>query len=306
MQQVFWKRWITMTFSPKTVASMPERLLVCTDLDRTLIPNGVQPESASARRHFAQLAQQPQIMLAYVSGRHRELVQYAIDEYELPQPQYIIGDVGTTIYTVNANGQWSLLEAWESSLDRDWQHLSREELSRTLAGMDALQLQEPEKQNRHKLSFYVPPPVDQEQLKTAVSEALGAKGISARQVWSIDDIAGVILLDIVPLQAGKYHAIKALQALAGFSDANTVFSGDSGNDMEVLASPVPSTLVANSSPQLQQQATEMSAAAGNSNCLYIACGDFRGMNGNYSAGILEGIAHYHPEILAWMGFEGTE
>ncbi len=26
-----------------------------------------------------------------------------------------------------------------------------------------------------------------------------------------------------------------------------------------------------------------------------------GMNGNYAAGILEGIAHYHPDTIEWMG-----
>jgi hypothetical protein len=33
---------------------------------------------------------------------------------------------------------------------------------------------------------------------------------------------------------------------------------------------------------------------------YQAQGGFLGMNGNYSAGILEGIAHYHPDTLPWM------
>ena len=32
-------------------------------------------------------------------------------------------------------------------------------------------------------------------------------------------------------------------------------------------------------------------------------GNFYGMNGNYSAGILEGIAHYHPDLVSWMGLE---
>ena len=27
-----------------------------------------------------------------------------------------------------------------------------------------------------------------------------------------------------------------------------------------------------------------------------------GLNGNYSAGVLEGIAHYHPDTIVWMGF----
>gem|GEM_PF-4546436 len=31
------------------------------------------------------------------------------------------------------------------------------------------------------------------------------------------------------------------------------------------------------------------------NSLYLARGAFLGMNGNYSAGILAEIAHYHPD-----------
>ncbi|MEJ2621733.1 MAG: haloacid dehalogenase, partial [Candidatus Thiodiazotropha sp.] len=34
---------------------MSVKLLLCTDLDRTLIPNGSQPESAGAREAFKQL-----------------------------------------------------------------------------------------------------------------------------------------------------------------------------------------------------------------------------------------------------------
>ena len=58
---------------------MLERLLICTDLDRTLIPNGTQPESSGARDHFATLVDRPEVTLAYVSGRHRALVKAAIE-----------------------------------------------------------------------------------------------------------------------------------------------------------------------------------------------------------------------------------
>ena len=57
---------------------MSERLLICTDLDRTLLPNGVQPESPGARRRFAALASRPEVTLVYVTGRHRALVEQAI------------------------------------------------------------------------------------------------------------------------------------------------------------------------------------------------------------------------------------
>jgi hypothetical protein len=32
----------------------------------------------------------------------------------------------------------------------------------------------------------------------------------------------------------------------------------------------------------------------------IGVGGFMGMNGNYSAGILESVAHYLPKIQQWM------
>lgn len=90
--------------------------------------------------------------------------------------------------------------------------------------------------------------------------------------------------------------------LHGFCYENTVFCGDSGNDLEVLASPIPAVLVANAQPVVREFALQRAHALGCEQQLYIAKGGFKGMNGNYSAGMLEGIAHYHPNTLAWMGF----
>lgn len=80
----------------------------------------------------------------------------------------------------------------------------------------------------------------------------------------------------------------------------TVFCGDSGNDLEVLISPIPSVLVANSQDDIKQQALFLAANAGTQQQLYISRGDFLGMNGNYSAGMLEGIVHYHPDVMGWL------
>ena len=46
------------------------RLLLCTDLDRTLIPNGTQPESPRARELFKRLVSHEEVTLVYVTGRH--------------------------------------------------------------------------------------------------------------------------------------------------------------------------------------------------------------------------------------------
>ena len=86
----------------------------------------------------------------------------------------------------------------------------------------------------------------------------------------------------------------------GFDLSNTVFCGDSGNDLEVLVSEIAAVLVANSQAEVKQQAQDLARQNGHPGQLYIARGAFQGMNGNYSAGMLEGIAYYYPETIQWM------
>jgi hypothetical protein len=63
---------------------------------------------------------------------------------------------------------------------------------------------------------------------------------------------------------------------------------------------IQSVLVANASFDVAEQARNQSLQRGTASALYLAQGGFMGMNGNYSAGILEGVAHYHPETRHWM------
>ena len=285
---------------------MTNRLLICTDLDRTLIPNGPQSESPHARAHFATLTSCPEVTLAYVSGRHRALVQKAIANYRLPLPDFVVGDVGTTIYHVGPEQDWRRQTAWEDEIAQDWGGRTHADLKQLLKDLPALRPQECAKQNRYKLSYYVPLQSDRDALSAVIHHRLETAGVQARLIWSVDDPQGIGLLDILPARASKYHAIEALMRLHGFDDSNTVFCGDSGNDIEVLASRIPAVLVANSQPDVRELARRLADEMGHGDRLYIARGDFKGMNGNYSAGMLEGIAHYHPCTLGWMGFESTE
>lgn len=280
---------------------MTDRLFICTDLDRTLIPNGPQPESPGARRHFEALVTRPEVTLAYVSGRHRALLEKAIVNYQLPLPDFVVADVGTTIYHVGPQQDWQHQTAWEEEIARDWAGNSHADLKAMLEGLPELRLQESNKQNLYKLSYYVPLQVDQDALSVMIRARLAQAGIRASLVWSIDEPAGIGLLDVLPERATKFHAVEALIKQHGFDLANTVFCGDSGNDIEVLASPIPAVLVANSQHEVQQLARKLADANGQGDRLYIAGGDFMGMNGNYAAGALEGIAHYHPESVSWMG-----
>ncbi|MDD2929779.1 MAG: HAD-IIB family hydrolase, partial [Sideroxydans sp.] len=223
------------------------RHLLCTDLDRTLIPNGVQPESPGARETFQRLVERDDVQLAYVSGRHRELIEQAIDEYDLPQPDFVIADVGSTVYQVGQRG-WQRRDEWDEQIAPDWGDLSRESLAKLLHVFGDLRLQEPVKQNLHKLSFYVDLSADSAALKEQMRRLLDEHGVKANLIWSIDEAEHIGLLDVLPASANKLHAIEFLMRQQGYGRLDTVFAGDSGNDLDVLQSDVPAVLVANASP----------------------------------------------------------
>jgi len=277
---------------------MPERLLLCTDLDRTVLPNGTQPESPGARDRFALLAARPELTLAYVTGRHRSLVEKAMATYVLPRPDYVIGDVGTTIYELSSRG-WEPWPDWETEIGPDWAGMGWADLQELFRDMPSLRLQEVTKQNQYKLSFYVPLYVDRQATIDAMQERLARRGIQASLVWSVDEPAGIGLLDVTPASASKLHAIEFLMQRKDFGQKQTVFAGDSGNDLPVLTSRIQSVLVANATPEVRRDALRLADENRTRDALYLATGDFAGMNGNYSAGILEGLAHYVPVTEGW-------
>lgn len=279
---------------------MPEKLLICTDLDRTLIPNGPADESPEAARLFGLLAVRPEVTLAYVSGRHRELIEAAMSEYSLPVPDFVIGDVGTTIYRVGPGLEWHRYEAWENRIARDWSGRDPNSLADLLSDLRGMEQQEAARQNRFKLSYYIGNPDDSAEIGAVVNTRLQSAQVRARVVVSIDEIENKGLLDVLPSSASKRHAIEALMEEEGYSLDQTVFCGDSGNDLEVLASPIPSVLVANAMAEVKLQATRLAHESGCTDRLYVARGGFLGMNGNYRGGMIEGIAHYHPSIEDWF------
>ncbi len=278
------------------------RILLCTDLDRTLLPNGDPPESPGARERFRRVAAHDGLRLAYVSGRHRALVEEAIRDFGLPEPDYVIGDVGTTIYEV-ADGEWRAWPAWRNEIAPDWGGMCHGDLVELLADFDELEQQEAAKQNTFKLSYYAPEDIDHHALLQRIQSRLIGHGVKASLIWSIDDMAHVGLLDVLPERATKLHAIEFLTRYKGFDFDHLVFAGDSGNDLPVLSSRLHSVLVANARESVRREALEQSRVNGTTESLYLARGDFLGMNGNYAAGILEGLAHFHPETGEWMGEE---
>ena len=278
---------------------MTARILLCSDMDRTLLPNGAHPESPGARERLRHLVQRPEVTLAYVTGRNRQLILEAIEAYDLPHPDFAVGDVGATIYRVH-DGRWHVWDNWERKIASDWKGMDRAQLSSLLEKFDELELQEPEKQGRFKLSYYTPVHTDQRRLRRKMSAKLDEADIQASIIWSVDEAADKGLMDVLPESATKHQAVRFIMQQEGFAEKETVFAGDSGNDMPALTSGLQAVMVSNASDAVRTEALREMHAKAMTERLYIAKGGFLGMNGNYAAGILEGLAHFVPETAAWL------
>jgi HAD superfamily hydrolase (TIGR01484 family) len=237
-----------------------------------------------------------------VSGRNLALVQEAIQEYDLPAPHWIVGDVGSTMYKFEGD-RWKSWQNWTQQIAGDWRGFNAidlEPLFSDLAEISHLVLQEPDQQSRFKLSYYIPLDIEKDALQQYIKLRLEEQNIAASLIYSVDEAKEIGLLDILPARATKLHAVEFLMGQLNFDDSNTVFAGDSGNDLPMLISAVPSVLVANAPDDIIAQSLQQAKKLGNTHRLYLAQGGFLGMNGNYSAGILEGIVHYYPDTKRWI------
>lgn len=270
-------------------------LLLCTDLDRSLLPNGAQPESPGARETLKALLAESGMLLAYVSGRRLALHEEAIAEYDLPVPNFAITDVGTGLFS-RVGTAWERDAEWENHIASSWRGHSAVELASWLEDLTALVLQEPAAQAPFKLSYDVPRIELGPALVETVKSRLAMRAVDATVVWSVDETVPMGLLDVLPTRAGKLNAVRWLAARCQVQQDRLVYAGDSGNDLEVLVSDIPSVLVANATDEVRQLAQELAQKNGCEQHLHFAIGGYLDMNGNYAAGILEGLAYFIPEI----------
>ena len=273
--------------------------LVCTDLDRTLLPNGEQLESAHARPILWHLLRTHDVQLAYVSGRDLARVLDAIDEYSLPIPDAIVADVGTSVYSLHA-GEWVQNQDWLAKISQDWKGMVSSDVQNLLSGVTWLTEQEPDRQSTYKQSYYFDWETDLAKMLIQVSSVLDAQGIRSSLVSSLDPEKNIGLLDVLPHSATKREAVAFLQSLFNVASEQTLFAGDSGNDVNAICARHPSVLVANADASTRdavEQACNEDVSLRESICM--ATGDLAvsgeaSLNGHYAAGIVEGLVHFRP------------
>ena len=81
-------------------APAADRPILASDLDGTLIPLDGRPENRRALQRLVTARLQDRFTLVFVTGRHKASICEVICEHHLPLPDWVISDVGTTIYEI--------------------------------------------------------------------------------------------------------------------------------------------------------------------------------------------------------------
>ncbi|NEV62445.1 HAD-IIB family hydrolase [Thiorhodococcus minor] len=262
--------------------------ILATDLDRTLLPNGRWERDPEAIERFNTLTREHGVTVVYVTGRNLALTEKAIDEFGVRRPDYLIGDVGTSIRRLE-NGDWTFDEGWVAHVKHASPRWDAQAVRTAVADIPGLRQQEAEHLNPFKQSYYVDHARKDEILKR-VHECVEGR-FDEVIIYSFDSQDGKGLLDFLPQSATKQTALEYVAEELGTPKAQVVFCGDSGNDIFPLTAGFSGVLVRNADDQLVEKVRE--AMAENPDLkVYFAKGDFMGLSGYYTSGVIEGAYHY--------------
>jgi len=262
--------------------------ILATDLDRTLLPNGSWQSDSEAISLFNALTEKHDVLVVYVTGRNLALTEKAIKEFGVRYPNILCGDVGTTIRKYE-DGEWKFDDGWIDHVKRESPGWDAMAIRDAVTGIDGMREQESEHLNQFKQSYYVEHEKNDQVLKKVNARVKGK--FDEEIVYSFDSQDGKGLLDFLPASATKQTALEYVAEEFGAAKEDVVFCGDSGNDIFPLTAGFSGVLVKNADDQLIKNVKN----AMNQNPelkVYFAKGNFKGLKGYYTSGVIEGAYHY--------------
>lgn len=237
--------------------------LFSTDLDGTILGN---PEAAwrfSEAWQSLPTARRP--LLVYNTGRSVADTQSIIAARQLPEPEFIVGSVGTELH----NGIYNWGGEFRAQFGKGWSLESIEEIVAAIPGVK----RQPALDACHSFKsswFWCRARAEElEQLEAR----LQAAGVEAIVIYSCR-----YFLDIVPAKGGKGRALEWLCQRLAISTSEVLVAGDTANDSAMFQlRGVNGIVVENALPEL--------LAVTNAERTYLA-------RRPMADGVLEGLAHY--------------
>jgi len=223
------------------------------------------------------------LRLAYITGRHLSLALEGITGARLPRPDWLVCDVGTSVYAAY-DGGFAIDSGYRLTMERALGGAAMADVDPVLDAVGGLRRQETVKQAEFKRSYYV----DADRmhpLLTEVRQRLESSGVRVQLVHSRDPVSGAGLLDVLPAGSGKRCALTYLTGAAGLGREAVAYAGDSGNDRDALLSGHPAIVVGNAPEDLKAELRHEARARGLDRWLYVA-------RAHFASGVLEGCRHF--------------
>jgi HAD superfamily hydrolase (TIGR01484 family) len=259
-------------------------VFLATDLDGTLIPLTMDSYHQQSLVLLADLLKRYEMPLAYVTGRHFASVQAAIAEFNLPQPDWILCDVGTSAWERGAAGEFLHVDRYAQKLQEIAGGIAQGPLLELSTAIPGLRPQESEKQAPFKISFYAAR-ARLEEVVSQLRDCLNTMRASFQIISSVDPFTGEGLIDLLPIGVSKAFALEWLCGEQNWSQQSVIFAGDSGNDLAAFNADYNTIIVGNTADSIVAQVREAHRSAGWSSRLYHA-------SQHATSGVLEGVLHF--------------
>lgn len=257
--------------------------ILATDLDGTLIPLSGNAQHREDLVALSALLQQHASTLIFATGRHFESVLDVMDTAALPQPEWIICDVGTSLYRQNGS-QYVLYQQYTDELNAMTQGVEHEAVETLLADCMGLTLQPQENQGIFKVSYFCAQ-AGVDRLAAEINARLQRAGLPYACLGSVDPFVEQGLLDVLPATVNKAYALTWLATHVGYVENNVIYAGDSGNDLAALTAGFKSIIVGNASVELMAKVKDILGQDRAQSHLYCA-------RSTATSGVLEGCKHY--------------
>jgi len=212
--------------------------LFSSDLDGTLLGN---PEAATRFRDLWQnLDPIRRPVLVYNSGRLIEDILELLKSGLLPEPDFLIGGIGTEMYSMHDGRR---VEEFTKKFHQGW---DLEKIEDLLSHIPGIEKQPPEFLHPYKSSWYLPR-AESEHIAD-IEKRLEEAGIEGRVIYSSHRD-----LDVLPKNASKGSAVEWLCSLLQISLKEVVVAGDTANDTSAFLLPkVNGIIVENAQPELYE------------------------------------------------------
>ncbi|MBT8459136.1 MAG: HAD-IIB family hydrolase [Rhodobacteraceae bacterium] len=222
------------------VKSIPEKdMVLATDLDGTFL-GGPQEERT---QFYAWIENnRDRVGLIFVTGRDPGFISKEVRK-GLPAPDYVIGDVGTTIATFDTDGHVAPIEELEVEIADAW---STSGLTVPGALRQITGLKEQSSGFRYRMSYDMDPDTFDPKALDIVAD-LGLDALTSDNRF----------FDVLPKGVSKGPSLLRLLTYLGVDNAKTLVAGDTLNDLSMLDLGLPAVAVGGSEPALIEKVKDM-------------------------------------------------